>query len=195
MNKILLPCIFTCLFTSYFILHGMEDKQDIENSGMNTIDEKGNSPLFYAVQNNNRGMTRYLLEQKANPNSDELYYREKTTPLILAVSTQSLKLVTLLLEYKANINASDENGNTSLHHAVENLIKYDSVYTTTILTTLLQEKDIQKGQTNKEDATPLLFAVKADRLDIVKKLLQDTSSNDNSEKNTIPNIAESNFYE
>lgn len=195
MNKIFLLLIINCLPITSLTLYGMEHVPTIIPSAINKLDTEGNSPLYYAVANDNYKMAKYLLNQGAEPNIDGSDFPKKT-PLILAVNNQSVKLVSLLLYCKADINKADRDGNTPLHHAIKTAIKYNNSMIDCILKMLLNHEKIEKNLSNKdEEATPLHLAVKANRFDLVQQLLPLKPSDDNSLDNNIPNIDENHFYE
>ncbi|MEM7173726.1 MAG: ankyrin repeat domain-containing protein [Bacteroidota bacterium] len=133
-------------------LHKAVKEDDIEevknlilNSGVgiNSQDSFGNTSLHLAVWEQKIAIVRWLLENKADPNLRNLYYREfrdhyhikvRYTPLHLAVDRSNSDIVQFLLRYSADPNYKDENTNTPLHLAVrkrhadiliiKNLLKY-----------------------------------------------------------------------
>ena len=104
---------------SLFVEHG---------AGVNDRDERGRTPLHYAVTNHlydragSPGETNWvgpvivalLLERGADPNARD---NEGRTPLQPAFGETLAESVALLLERGVDINAKDEWGNTALHNA------------------------------------------------------------------------------
>lgn len=74
-------------------------------------DDKGYTPLMYAIANINVTKTSLLLEYKANPNTQDL---EGNTPLMFAVCEGNADIVQLLLKYRADITIKNDAGQTAL---------------------------------------------------------------------------------
>lgn len=109
--------------------------------GLDTRDEFGRTPLFYAIIRGNEKLVRLLIEtgqipldlKKASerPHAANIYpcsdwlmsnlldWQEKITPLHLAASSGFTDVVQTLLTAKANVNAVDYEGKTPLHHAAK----------------------------------------------------------------------------
>lgn len=74
------------------------------------------SPLYLAAWNGHTEAVRKLFHLGADLNLKSL--GRKRTPLFGAISTQQTDMVRLLLELGADIHARDSNGNSHLHHAI-----------------------------------------------------------------------------
>ncbi len=75
--------------------------------------------LMIAVGMNDLAITKYLLEKKANPNSNE--GSDLTgTHLMLAVQKGNLEIAKLLVKYGANINCQLSDGSTAMKMAQKN---------------------------------------------------------------------------
>lgn len=83
-------------------------------ANVNSRDDLGRTPLFYAVLNDYTGCAVYLLKKGGNPN---LYDYEKTGILHL-VSIDNASLIKKMIPHVQNINEQDDTGNTPLIHAV-----------------------------------------------------------------------------
>jgi ankyrin repeat protein len=74
------------------------------------------NPLTYAIQNQNKEMTLFLLEKGATINPVEY---NVSFPLGLAVSGASVDIIHLLLANGADVNDENIGGKTALEYAVE----------------------------------------------------------------------------
>ncbi|XP_030765761.1 26S proteasome non-ATPase regulatory subunit 10-like [Sitophilus oryzae] len=81
------------------------------NINIDAKDSMGDTPLMYAVSNDQLKFVKLLLKSKANPNMQNHFEK---TPLHIAVSQGDANLVTALLDYNANPNMQDAYGNTPL---------------------------------------------------------------------------------
>lgn len=72
--------------------------------------------LIVAVENQQLEIVRFLLENKANPNSKGLM----RTPLRVAISKNNYDIFDLLLTFKADVNLAGTDGFSPLHSAVHN---------------------------------------------------------------------------
>ncbi len=86
------------------------------NHSANVIDDKGLTPLAYAIKNNNADIIELLIEYKADINGKLL---DKLSPLIYAVMLNKKNLIEFLVENGANINYQDSIGRTATMVAVE----------------------------------------------------------------------------
>jgi len=110
---------------------------------VNDQNNEGCSALFVAVQGGFCGITGYLLQKGANPNTCNL---KRESPLHIACCLNLNEICVALLRHGAWIEAEDECGETALHWAVreENL---------EISETLLRN-GANPDHPNEEDETP-----------------------------------------
>ncbi len=78
---------------------------------VNTVDYQGNTLLMIAARNNNVELTRFLLENRANPERRNPY---GDTALMLAAMRGHKEIVALMLMHRPELNHS---GWTALHYA------------------------------------------------------------------------------
>lgn len=91
---------------------------------MNERNDKGQTPIFIAAENNKYVIVKQLLEAGADIN---LYDNNSRTILHLSVLYNNLASIKLLVEHNVEIDATDSNGNTPLMLAVKNR-KAESAY-------------------------------------------------------------------
>lgn len=91
---------------------------------MNERNDKGQTPIFLAAQNNKYVIVKELTEAGADIN---LYDNDSRTILHLSVLYNNLASIKLLVEHNVEIDATDSNGNTPLLLAVKNR-KAESAY-------------------------------------------------------------------
>jgi hypothetical protein len=92
-----------------------------KNIGLNQVNKNGENALHIAVDMNNLIITKLLLKNGININTDTV--NDHLTPLLIATIHGNIKMCELLLEYKPNINCQDIYGNTVLNHAILNKSK------------------------------------------------------------------------
>eukprot|EP00966_Prymnesium_polylepis_P079458 1841574-Prymnesium_polylepis.1 len=80
-------------------------------SSPNQLDEHGNTPLCYAVANNQLAAAAHLLRRGAHA---ELRNNHGSTPLMMASAMGHADAVALLLENESHVDAVSRLGNTSL---------------------------------------------------------------------------------
>lgn len=82
----------------------------------------GDTPLLIVIGNGNLQLAKFLIENGANPNAQDIYGR---SPLHLVCSSYSknnqndIQILKLLLEKKANLNAIDNDHDTPLVWAID----------------------------------------------------------------------------
>lgn len=97
----------------------IRDRQDVQNSNVNSADEEGRSPISYAAGNGHFEITKLLLQHGANAHLPDLYGR---TPLSWAAGGGHFSTVHLFLspEYNINTNSQDGLGQTPFFWACAN---------------------------------------------------------------------------
>ncbi|OIP01265.1 MAG: hypothetical protein AUJ98_05070 [Bacteroidetes bacterium CG2_30_33_31] len=86
-----------------------------QGAKINFKDEKGNTPLIYAIQNNNFDMVKMLEFNSADLN---LKNNEGLTPLITAIRTSNFDIAEFLCYKGADPNITGLYGTTPLHYAI-----------------------------------------------------------------------------
>uniref|UniRef100_A0A069DUW7 Ankyrin repeat protein n=1 Tax=Clytia hemisphaerica TaxID=252671 RepID=A0A069DUW7_9CNID len=82
--------------------------------GVDTLDKDGNTPLFYASENDRFQTAVILLDYKANVNHKS---KHGFTPLMYAAWKGHVDLVSLLIKHGADVKAVNANNDTALHFA------------------------------------------------------------------------------
>jgi ankyrin repeat protein len=149
----------------------------LENGAdVNLQDKKGNTPLLLATQRFNVNAVILLLESGASSSLSDSLGR---TPLSWAASTSSSStspIINLLLEYGADVNLPCNYKRTPFSWACS---QYQSMGEEVLSLLLDQGADI--NQPDKDNATPLITAVRSRREGLVDFLLK---------KGADPNIAD-----
>ncbi|WP_428771058.1 ankyrin repeat domain-containing protein [Treponema sp. HNW] len=159
---------------------------------INASDITGKTPLMDAVQSKNKAMTNLLLERGASPSIQEMYGRtayhdaaetedkaliesvrkaggnplardiQGQTPLSLVLRKDIESIKTVL---GSNINLADSDGNTPIHIAVQNSAPNKTL-------TALIDAGYPADRRNRDGATPLLLAVKQDKKEAARIILE-----------------------
>ncbi len=126
-------------------------------------DSHGNTALMWAISQNNLLLTQALIELGANLDAKN---NAGVTPLILAVRENSLEMVRSLVCQGASLELADKEGVTPLVHAIHHgntpIAKYF------IEEHLRRDLDINGGC---QGLTPLMWAIKDNRMGIVQWLI------------------------
>lgn len=95
---------------------------------INALDERGNSPLKYALRGENFKIIMTLIKAGADVNAKD---GDSSTPLMFAISdckpdskdapvaAEKIKIASALIKAGADVNATDENGKTALMYAAK----------------------------------------------------------------------------
>ncbi|XP_046655006.1 ankyrin-2-like, partial [Daphnia pulicaria] len=91
---------------------------ETEKFDIDGVDNKGRTPLYWAIATNNLETVRHLIQKGADPT---VANKDGHTPLHAAVHhIKSIETVSLILENKqVDINRRDKNGTTALHCAIK----------------------------------------------------------------------------
>lgn len=114
---------------------------------LGSVDLVGNTPLIYAVSQNQTDIARFLLDRNVDVNVRD---RGRATPLLWAAWHGYPGMVGLLLDRQANVTLSDEDGNSPLHVAIERGFVE--------ITRMLVERGAETGARNRVGETPLELA-------------------------------------
>jgi len=141
------------------------------------------SPLAGACLAGNVKVADMLLRHGADPNQELISnydHLNHKLPLLIAVENDNSELVELLLKHGANVDATDSEGDTALHYAVEVYQETpshcahqdgDSMSAKSITDILLENKaDVNVVNNNGE--TPLYTAVSCSSSGLVSRMLQ-----------------------
>lgn len=88
---------------------------------INNLNKNGQNCLHIAIENKNILVCNILLENNIDIDIGTKDYQ--LTPLLLSVLLNDFNIFNLLVRYSPNINYQDTNGNTILHHAIQNKSK------------------------------------------------------------------------
>ena len=140
----------------------METINFLLNKGadVNLQDRNGQSALHFASLD----ICYWLIQNLADVNMCD---NHNCTPLMLASRNSDFKKVVMLIENGAKVDLQDVDGNTALHHAVNNPTLE---YTTEICLALLTDK--ASNLCNSQGWTPLLLASKNCIESVVEKFLK-----------------------
>ncbi len=154
---------------------------------LNARDGKENIPLVYAIEEEQFGIAKMLIEAGANLDqaNQNTYYLEvsKKSPLTAAIAKGRIELIKLLIAFKAKLNARDGNSNTPLVYAIE-----EGQFG---IAKMLIEAGADPNTANKSkfihsfkfyDKSPLIAAVEAENKELVELLL-DRGANINQSSN------------
>ncbi len=86
-----------------------------EGEGVDTLDQDGRTPLFYASGDGAVEIVSELIHHGARPDKRD---RNLETPLHFAAREYHLEVAGLLIKHGANVDAQDVHGNTPLSNAV-----------------------------------------------------------------------------
>ncbi|KAJ7581693.1 hypothetical protein C8J56DRAFT_250116 [Mycena floridula] len=125
-----------------------------------SIDEKGYTPLSYAVQQGHSDIVQLLLDKNADPDACNKYQR---TPLSYAAEEGHSNIVQLLLDKNADPHACDEYQRTPLSYAAEE--------GHSDIVQLLLDKNADPDACDEYQHTPLSYAAKGGHSNIVQLLL------------------------
>ena len=107
-------------------------------------DKDGNTPLFYAIENDRFQTAVILLEYKANVNHKS---KHGFTPLMYAAWKGHVDLVSLLIKHGADVKAVNVNNDTALHFAA--LCGFSMV------SLILRQAGAETGPKNSKKKKPL----------------------------------------
>jgi len=149
-------------------------------------------PLTVACENKHVSVVQLLLTNGANPNAKEEDTKDRyrcSLPLHIAADDGNVELVELLLKHYAKAEVTDTQGNTALHHAVENYHSRatSSSYSEKVVLSskaksvvdILLENNADVNIANSSGETPLHKAASRALLDVTSNMLQVYRGNPN----------------
>jgi hypothetical protein len=178
-------------------------KRSVENNGanINIQNDYGDTPLIYAIDNNNEEIAEYLIKRGANINlkngrgwtplysavykGDEALAelliergadinaqtRNGETPLILTMLTENSDMVAFLLEHRADVNIEDTQGYTPL------MVAAQYGYEDGMQQLILYGADVNRQ--NNQGITPVMVANQNGQLEAVDFLVEHGADNSN----------------
>lgn len=131
--------------------------------------------IFFAAMQGDERMAQVLIEHGADVNKlSDHFFRTPLTVCIAKPYKESCyeckALVSLLLQAGANVNASDEYGQTPLHHAA--FVAQSSDFQGMILSRMLLEHHADPNIVDNSFLGPIYFAVSFDRPKLTATLLE-----------------------
>jgi len=137
--------------------------QNLLNSkGPGVMDPHGNTPLSWAARNGHLNVVRVLIEQYRLPINVQNFDGE--TALSLAVLSGHYEMTKLLIERGANLNMANMRSESPLHQAAA--MGYG-----VLVRLLVEEGGAYVDAEDECGDTPLHFAVREDKVEIVEYLL------------------------
>lgn len=127
---------------------------------VNDLDGDGRTPLFMAIERDDRNFTEWLLASGAKA---QLSDKRGLTPLHLAAAQDNLEIVKLLMAKGAVVNVADKEGRTPLHWVAEE----GTVETARLLLSYGSDRNAR----DKEGRTPLHLAAASGQTELVMLLL------------------------
>jgi ankyrin repeat protein len=149
-------------------------------ASVRATNDKGRQPLHEA---GSVAVAVTLLKQGADPNAKAI---DKTTPLHAAASEGKLELAESLLARGAKVDAANDDGETPLHAAIrtfsssvtygfgdqtKTVKRVDLAPNATRMVSLLLERKANANAADRNGATPLHRAARANDIDLVRLLL------------------------
>uniref|UniRef100_A0A0N5AZ99 ANK_REP_REGION domain-containing protein n=1 Tax=Syphacia muris TaxID=451379 RepID=A0A0N5AZ99_9BILA len=89
----------------------------LKGASLETVDRRGDTPLFWAARNGHVHVLRYLLQEKHDLGYVNFLNKSKESALHVATRYAQLDAAIMLLEYGADASLEDEQGETALHVA------------------------------------------------------------------------------
>jgi ankyrin repeat protein len=124
---------------------------ETEKFDIDGVDNKGRTPLYWAIATNNLETVRHLIQKGADPT---VANNDGSTPLHAAVyHVKSIETVSLLLgNEQVDINRRDKNGLTALHYAINAMEREQS--NNVEMVRYLLEKGADPTIRNNDGTTP-----------------------------------------
>lgn len=133
-------------------------------ANINSRDVKGMAPLHYAIKKGDVQIVNLLLDKGADI---EIVDKNRKTPLLFSIVENKPDISICLIDRGANTQVKDKNGNGVLHLCAEKGLLELAKY---ILEKKNGEIDINDG--NKKKETPLHIAVRNNKVEFVKFLIE-----------------------
>ena len=122
---------------------------------VNALDHEGNTPLFYAVFNDQTKIIRLLIDKGADVNGKRKAadHTNGVTPLHEATWRSTIETMELLIDNGADVNMKRADGAIALHYAVWFGLKEQTEFL------LSKGSDVKARDGDNDGATPLHLAV------------------------------------
>ena len=125
------------------------------DADINALDHEGNTPLHYAVYNDQTEMIRLLIDKGAEVNRKRkaANHEDGVTPLHTATWRSTIETMELLIDNGADVNMKRTDGAIALHYAVWFGLKEKTEFL------LSKGSDVKARDGDNNGATPLHLAV------------------------------------
>lgn len=153
------------LFLSGFELHG-------DHASVNKENQKGQTPLFYAVSEGNIDMAKSLINKGAFIDKQN---HEGETPLFYAACYGLFEMLTFLISKGASINIENVAAETPLFYAVWSGYNKETEY--------LINRGALCNKKNNRGETPLMYAAKNEDVEVLKVLINKDALIDSEDQN------------
>ncbi|KAI2500193.1 Transient receptor potential cation channel [Fragilaria crotonensis] len=132
-------------------------------------DNEGNTSLHVACTSGNFVVARYLLNQCANADAENVH---KQRPIHIACSNLQYEFLRLIVDrYGANVNVADRYRQTPLHKACLSNIGISNAHAGANVVRFLLDKGAGVDVRDKYGKPPLLYAVSSDNIDGARLLI------------------------
>jgi ankyrin repeat protein len=166
--------------SSLYWIHDASKKGDLrslklllsqENPSFDVPDDRGSTPIFYALEYNHRPVVDFLMKQKINLNHANIFGR---TPIFAAVDSDNPELIDLIARNGGNLTILDGNNQSIIHHAI--LEQKEKA-----LAFILEEENAPLNEVDKFGKTALIVAAELGLIKSCKALLSKGALIDSSD--------------
>lgn len=137
----------------------------IDKADLSIVDDRGDTPLHFAVASNNISIVRMLLKKNIDVNAKN---HDGKTALHYAVDESGLPIIQLLIENGISTEIADNHGNHALWSAVFNAADGDKEKLPIV--ELLLKQGADKDHKNNAGKSPLDFAKQVGLMPLIEVL-------------------------